>query len=120
MPKCPEGETYDRVEKRCRPKKSPGRKSGKVVEDLKKIVKAPFKIAEKVAEVPLKLVDKVEDALESKPKECVIQHTKKYSERPSPPYPASACCGETKKGNDGEMWTSRLNEKTGVCTWRKK
>ena len=25
MPNCPEGETYDRVEKRCRKKKSPGR-----------------------------------------------------------------------------------------------
>lgn len=59
MPTCPEGETYDRVEKRCRPKKSPGRKQLKIVEDVKNIVEAPFKIAERVADAPLKLVNKV-------------------------------------------------------------
>jgi hypothetical protein len=44
------------------------------------------------------------------------QYTKKYTERPSPPYPANLNCGATKTGNDGYEWTS-VPDKNGVCRW---
>jgi hypothetical protein len=41
---------------------------------------------------------------------------KKYLTRDSPPFPANEHCGETKKGNDGKMYTSVPN-KNKVCRW---
>ena len=29
--------------------------------------------------------------------DCVKQHTKKYSDRNSPAYPANKCCGERRR-----------------------
>lgn len=41
---------------------------------------------------------------------------KKYTSRPSPPLPANEHCGETQKGNDGQMYVSVPNKKA-VCRW---
>jgi hypothetical protein len=49
---------------------------------------------------------------------CLRQFTKKYTERPSPPYSANYCCNKKKVGNDGNMWKSTPNVH-GVCTWKK-
>lgn len=49
---------------------------------------------------------------------CSLQHTKKYSERPSPAYPANQCCGHVMVGNDGNTWQSRPDS-NGVCHWYK-
>jgi hypothetical protein len=42
--------------------------------------------------------------------------SRKYKKRPSPPLPANEHCGETKKGNDGQMYVSVPNKKA-VCRW---
>lgn len=47
---------------------------------------------------------------------CVKKSTKKYLTRPSPPFPASLCCGMVMKGNDGDSYHSVAN-KNGVCRW---
>ena len=44
--------------------------------------------------------------------------TKKYRNRPSPPYPANEMCGKTKLGNDGNHYLSKAN-KNGICSWKK-
>lgn len=49
---------------------------------------------------------------------CVMQTTKKYLSRPSPPYPANKCCGKTMTGNDGAKYTS-VQKTTGMCAWKK-
>lgn len=49
---------------------------------------------------------------------CVRQTTKKYTTRPSPPYPANACCGKVMMGNDGKRYRSTPN-KNGVCAWHR-
>jgi hypothetical protein len=41
---------------------------------------------------------------------------KKYASRPSPPLPANEHCGETQKGNDGQMYVSVPNKRS-VCRW---
>ena len=46
-------------------------------------------------------------ARDAKPIGCVRQYTKHYTDRPSPPYPASACIGSVKVGNDGQLYTSK-------------
>ena len=51
-------------------------------------------------------------------KGCSPQTTKKYLERPSPPYPANECQGETKNGNDGFPYISVANA-SGVYSWRR-
>jgi hypothetical protein len=48
---------------------------------------------------------------------CVRQTLKKYTSRPSPPFPAQECPGKRKKGNDGRMYESRLIEMAGVYRW---
>ena len=48
---------------------------------------------------------------------CVRQTTKKYTSRPSPPYPAQECPGKKKKGNDGRMYLSKPDETYGICRW---
>ena len=47
---------------------------------------------------------------------CVAVKTKKYRERPSPPYHAGDCKGKTLTGNDGRKYKSVANAK-GVYTW---
>jgi len=48
---------------------------------------------------------------------CVKQDTKKYTERPSPPFPANECCGEVKVGNDGKLYRSVRRGKRSDCAW---
>jgi len=49
---------------------------------------------------------------------CIKSTLKKYTKRPSPPYPANECKNLKKKGNDGNIWISKLN-KRGVYRWVK-
>jgi len=49
---------------------------------------------------------------------CSLQHTKKYTQRASPAYPANQCCGDVMVGNDGKRWQSRPDS-NGVCHWYK-
>ena len=52
---------------------------------------------------------------------CTKQHTKKYTSRNSPPYPANDCkVGSSKKGNDGSMYTVSSPNVNGVKRWLKK
>ena len=46
----------------------------------------------------------------------LAETTSKYTSRPSPPYKANEHCGETMKGNDGEMYLSK-KVSGGVCRW---
>jgi hypothetical protein len=48
----------------------------------------------------------------------VLKHTKKYRIRSSPAISANKHCGETRKGNDGLMYTSVSNYR-GICRWQK-
>lgn len=43
----------------------------------------------------------------------------KYLARPSPPLPANEHCGETRKGNDGQLYVS-TPDKRKVCRWTRK
>jgi hypothetical protein len=54
----------------------------------------------------------------SKGSKCIMQTTKKYLTRPSPPYPANKCCGKTMTGNDGAKYVSEPNV-SGMCAWKK-
>ena len=47
---------------------------------------------------------------------CVIQYTKKYVKRPSPPFPANKCKNMTKKGNNSKFFKSTADKK-GVYKW---
>ena len=49
---------------------------------------------------------------------CVMQTTKKYLSRPSPPYPANKCCGMKKIGNDGAKYVAEPSV-NGICAWKK-
>ena len=51
-------------------------------------------------------------------KRCIVQRTKMYRSRPSPPYPANECYGMTKRGNDGARYHAEPNV-NGKCTWKK-
>ncbi len=48
---------------------------------------------------------------------CVKQTSKKYTSRPSPPFPANECAGTEKPGNDERMYKSVPN-KNGVHSWK--
>lgn len=48
---------------------------------------------------------------------CKEQKTKKYQSRPSPPFPAQACKGLTKKGKDG-TYVSKADAR-GIYKWVK-
>ena len=48
----------------------------------------------------------------------LLQHSKKYMNRKSPPYPANKMCGQKRLGNDDNVYHSKPN-KNGICTWRK-
>ena len=47
---------------------------------------------------------------------CVRQTTKKYTSRPSPPYPANQCPKKEHEGNDGNTWVSK-RASNGVYRW---
>ena len=49
---------------------------------------------------------------------CTLQTTKKYSTRPSPPYPANECKHYHMFGNDGNRYRS-VGNKNGVYTWKR-
>ena len=52
---------------------------------------------------------------------CERQTLKKYTNRNSPPYPASACCVEKQfihKGNDGGLYYAK-QAADGSCRWQK-
>lgn len=53
-----------------------------------------------------------------KKKMCVKQTTKRYRERPSPPFPANSCPGLRKRGNDKHIWASVAN-RNGVYRWKR-
>ena len=67
----------------------------------------------------LKKVEEVKTAKGKKQTNKTRKIDKKYSTRPSPPYPANEHCGETMKGNDGRMYTS-IPDKNKVCRWKLK
>lgn len=48
---------------------------------------------------------------------CVRQTTKKYTNRPSPPYPAGECPYKKMKGNDGKMYISIDSIMYGTYRW---
>ncbi len=54
----------------------------------------------------------------NKGSKCIMQTTKKYLSRPSPPYPANKCCGKTMTGNDGAKYVAEPNV-AGICAWKK-
>ena len=49
---------------------------------------------------------------------CSRQTIKKYSERPSPPYPANLCRNSIKKGNDGNKYKSSRFNRQGKAYYR--
>ena len=49
---------------------------------------------------------------------CTLQETKKYQDRPSPPYPANECHNKRMMGNDGLLYISQGN-KNGIYRWVK-
>jgi hypothetical protein len=50
---------------------------------------------------------------------CEKQTLKKYVTRPSPPYRATLCIGQIKKGNDGNMYISKPGINYGPAKWIK-
>jgi len=48
---------------------------------------------------------------------CERQYTKKYTERPSPPYPAQECKHDVKRGNDGNLYMSD-SDINGIFKWK--
>lgn len=47
---------------------------------------------------------------------CIEVKTKKYRSRPGPPYHASDCKGQTKKGNDRKLYIAKADAK-GIYKW---
>lgn len=90
-------------------KKSKVKKSKPVVK--KSVVKKSRSVKPSVKKSVVKSVDK-------KSRGCTQQKSKKYMDRPSPPFPANECCGQEKVGNDGVMYVSRA-DKNGRCSWKK-
>jgi len=50
---------------------------------------------------------------------CKKQTLKKYITRSSPPYRASVCVGQKKKGNDGNMYISKTGINYSPAKWIK-
>ena len=48
---------------------------------------------------------------------CRKETLKKYRTRPSPPYRATMCVGQKKKGNDGHMYISTSDFSVGPARW---
>jgi len=66
-----------------------------------------------------KMVAKMAEVKSKKKMNVTRKIDKKYLTRDSPPFPANEHCGETKKGNDGLMYTS-VPDKNKVCRWKLK
>lgn len=49
---------------------------------------------------------------------CIRQSTKKYTTRPSPPYPANRCKGRYMIGNDGSRYKS-VPDSRGINRWKR-
>ena len=64
-----------------------------------------------------KLTAKLVKAKDRKKQNVTKKIDKKYLTRDSPPYPANKHCGETKKGNDGKMYTA-VPDKNNICRWK--
>jgi len=73
---------------------------------------------EKLYEAPKIVKEKSTVSKEKMSEGCSRQHTKKYEDRPSPPYPANECQGQIKEGNDGQLYISS-GSSTGVYRWIK-
>lgn len=65
-----------------------------------------------------KLTAKLVKAKDRKKHTITRKIDKKYLTRDSPPYPANKHCGETKKGNDGKMYTA-IPDKNNICRWKR-
>jgi len=52
---------------------------------------------------------------------CAKQTTKRYTKesRGAPPYPGTACCGKTKRGNDGEKYKAEPIGDGKACAWKR-
>ena len=99
-----------RVKKKSPARKSPKRSARKSPKRSKSSArKSPKRSARKVKSAPIKKADT---------RGCSLQHTKKYTQRASPAYPANQCCGDVMVGNDGKRWQSRPDS-NGVCHWYK-
>ena len=48
---------------------------------------------------------------------CIKENTKKYTSRPSPPYPAQECPNKILPGNDGKLYISLSSLETGIYKW---
>lgn len=86
---------------------------------MKKSVVKKQRIKKSVVKKPKKSsVKKTKKSVQKKSRGCTRQTAKKYTGRPSPPFPANECCNQEKVGNDGEMYVSRA-DKNGRCAWKK-
>jgi hypothetical protein len=65
-----------------------------------------------------RMMAKLEEAKSRKKHNTTRKLDKKYATRDSPPLPANEHCGETKKGNDGKLYTS-VPDKNKICRWKK-
>ena len=93
--------------KKSQVKKSQGRKSqGRKSQGRKNQVK------KSQGKSPIKVMKHKNDTVD------LLQHSKKYMNRKSPPYPANKMCGQKRLGNDDNVYHSKPN-KNGICTWRK-
>jgi hypothetical protein len=55
--------------------------------------------------------------MSSNKSKCVEQTTKRYTDRPSPPYIAEDCKKQTMEGNDRRQYVSAMNQDTGKWRW---
>jgi hypothetical protein len=101
--KCPVGKIMNPKSGRCVDRD--GKKGKEILKSLKK------------KSSPKKSSPKKSSPKKSSPSDCVIQTSKKYTTRKSPPYPANKCRGKILRGNDGNMYRSASNI-NGVYTWR--
>jgi hypothetical protein len=77
------------------------------------VTKSPNVVKEvKEAEVKVRAASKPKEPTS----ECVKINNKKYSERPSPAYPANECRDKVLLGNDGNQYISVPN-KAGIYRW---
>ena len=95
-------------------KKSVAKKS--VVKPKKSVVKAKKSVTKAVK--PKKSIVKAKKSVVKAARGCTIQATKKYQDRPSPPYPANECHNKQMTGNDGLLYVSK-GDKNGVYKWVK-
>ena len=121
--KCPVGKIINPKSGRCVDRD--GKKGKEILKSLKK-KSSPKKSSPKKSSPkksspkkssPKKSSPKKSSPKKSNPSDCVIQTSKKYTTRKSPPYPANKCRGKILRGNDGNMYRSASNI-NGIYTWR--